>query len=733
MARATGGTITYTNGNVIHTFTSSDTFVPDASLTVVRALIIGGGGGGGSENGDNGAGGGGGAGGFQDFSSIPLSPGSYSVTVGGGGAGAPSSSSPGTNGGNSSFAGNTSIGGGGGGGGGVASSGGSGGGATGGNGATGAAYGSGTGGQGNNGGTGSASSHPTGGGGGGAGTSGNAGNGTSSGGAGGAGAISDITGAGVTYAGGGGGGGSNASAGAGGSGGGGNGGGNASGSSATANTGSGGGGSGRPGDGVGRVGGNGAAGIVIISYLDTELRDNSVKANIKSPTSQPITPTANILVTGTKQANSAKANVIPVRGIKDTSALANVQFTHYEKKYDYRVYDGTTGTYVGSWSSDLISEPNFRTIINGGPGELVVQLRRPIDDFGEGVDISLNNKVELWCADRDIPSGMLLYAGTISGYRPILDGHKEYLEVTLLHDVAQLAQIFLRNPDLSTTLTETLTDPSQIFKDIIDRYRSDGGRIFYSGSSVDNTNTAVTYTFQTMLVSDAITRSIELTPFDWYYRIDPDNTFHLHNSNFAAADHTLYIGKHINYMETWRRSEDIVNRVYFIGGGSPKMYRQYSNTGSIATYGLRTVLYSDYRVTDANTADVVAAHIINAKKDPEIRTTLKILDNNGLDARKGYDIESFKVGQTLRIFGLKSAGRTTSLWDNMTWDQDVWDQTIAAAATDVLQIQSITYDPEMVTIEASSRVPVIAKRIEDLNKKLQDLQVVDTPVSPTLI
>jgi hypothetical protein len=78
---AVGGTITYSGGYTIHTFTSNGTFTSTAAGNV-QVLVIGGGGGGG-----NNAGGGGGAGGYVEDTSYAVTPGNISVTVGDGGAG----------------------------------------------------------------------------------------------------------------------------------------------------------------------------------------------------------------------------------------------------------------------------------------------------------------------------------------------------------------------------------------------------------------------------------------------------------------------------------------------------------------------------------------------------------------------------------------------------------------------------------------------------------------------
>jgi hypothetical protein len=106
---ATGGTITYSGGRTIHTFTSSGTFnVIDASLgATVEALVVAGGGGGGAYSG-----GGGGAGGLLYDAAKSISISAYTITVGSGGVKPTSNSGGNTNGNNSVFDSLTAVGGG---------------------------------------------------------------------------------------------------------------------------------------------------------------------------------------------------------------------------------------------------------------------------------------------------------------------------------------------------------------------------------------------------------------------------------------------------------------------------------------------------------------------------------------------------------------------------------------------------------------------------------------------
>jgi hypothetical protein len=312
---ATGGTITTSGNDKIHTFTGPGTFTvtcaaATAANNIVSYLVVAGGGGGGT--GDEGGGGGGGAGGYRELVSpsapytgsplngypsapnrVTVSATAYPITVGSGGTANAAGSAP-TQGSTSTFSSISSAGGGRGGYGASPYCGAASGGGNGGSGGGGFAYtgpiggnaaGSGntpstTPAQGTNGGTGngscSAAQAQNGGGGGGAtavGANGANYPGPGEAGDGGAGATSEITASPVARAGGGGGGRRwdppSGAPGTGGTGGGGNGGNGrppaSTGTAGTVNTG-GGGGAGGGCSGTDQLGGNGGSGIVVIRY-----------------------------------------------------------------------------------------------------------------------------------------------------------------------------------------------------------------------------------------------------------------------------------------------------------------------------------------------------------------------------------------------------------------------------------------------------------------------------------
>ena len=265
----TGGTITHSGGNTIHTFTSTGTFTPSVARTV-SVYAVAGGGGGGAAGSTGYASGGGGGGGVVNSASDSVTVQAYTVTVGGGGAGGAwdagntDHGDNGQNGGNSIFNDITAVGGGGGGGNYVSKNG-----SNGGSGGGGGMYspgtgGTGTAGQGNAGGASSGTSGGVGAGGGGGGAGGAGGSGTTS--TGGAAGNGVNPGSGIFYGGGGAGAGSSTNGSAGSSGG------TAASAVGATNRGAGGGGSYKA---LGKAGGSG---IVIISY-PTNIAPNAPAIN----------------------------------------------------------------------------------------------------------------------------------------------------------------------------------------------------------------------------------------------------------------------------------------------------------------------------------------------------------------------------------------------------------------------------------------------------------------------
>lgn len=401
-----------------------------------------------------------------------------------------------------------------------------------------------------------------------------------------------------------------------------------------------------------------------------------------------------------------------------------------KKTFYYKVY-AISGVFSQIWSKDVINLPSFRNVVNGGHGDLTIQLARKFDDFGEGVDVALNNRVELWVVDDDAHQGVLMYAGYISGYNPIFDGVKEYVEIKVFPYEAEFGRFVLRDVSGNTSITYTNTDPATIIKDIIDKYRALGGTIKYTATSIAMANQQVTYTFSTQTIRECLDVIISMYPLGYYWRVDPDGVLYILPKN-TLADYNFTLGLQLNKLTTFRRIENLVNRVVFTGGPtSSPLFSYTQNTSSIGQYGLSEVKMIDQRVTDLPTANKISSRLVNNQKDPEIYSQGIIIDSNGPNELRGFDIEQIKPGQTMQISNLKVGTKTDTLWDIGVWDQDVWDATLASTAANVIQILSTTWSLDTMEIEASSRLPLIAQRVEEIARRLEAAQTVNNPSAPT--
>lgn len=417
-----------------------------------------------------------------------------------------------------------------------------------------------------------------------------------------------------------------------------------------------------------------------------------------------------------------------------------------KKRFAYKIYNTTVNwdeaywdldhydyNASQSWEGDVISEPTFRTTINSGAGECIVKLVRDFDSFGEDVDVILDRQVDIFVYDNEATNGQLLYRGFISGYAPILDNDKEYLEVTLVGYNAELSWKILQDSSGNTGLSYLSKDPSNIFRDIIDKYREQGGILTYDASSIQDTGTTVSYTFNLVTIKDALDKVLNLCPLKWYYYVDPNGKIYLKGPS-GVIDHKLYVGKNITSMRPQKRSEDVRNEIYFVGGtpaGQDQLFRKYTRPASITSYGRRSDIIQDQRVTVNATADLISTRSLDYNESPIVRTELEVADNNGENQFKGYDIESIKVGQNITVNNLKSSARDITQWDIAEFDVDKWDYLTNFITADILQINSLTYSSNSIIIEAAARLPDVAKRIEDIERNLDSLALATIPVTPT--
>ena len=398
------------------------------------------------------------------------------------------------------------------------------------------------------------------------------------------------------------------------------------------------------------------------------------------------------------------------------------------KRFLYKIY-APNGDFITTWT-DVINDPQFSIELNGGFSEMVVQLAREESEYDENVSVDYENQLKLYAFDDDEPdNGVLIYSGKISRYVPQIIGAREIVEVTFLSYWWELQQMMLEDSG-DTEVVYTAQDPTAILKDALDKFTAAGGRLDYDGSSTDNTAASVDYTFNTATFQEVLMKCLDLAPYDWYIRVAADDILHFEQRS-STADHTLTLGKEISEYRPEKRTENIINTIYFVGGGSPKLYKKYTSSASVTAYGTKAIKYIDERVTDSATSDLIKERIFDNLSEPEIRITAKIVDNNGdgRDSERGYDIESLFVGQTVQI--RNATAKTNNLWDEILWDVDAWDYDITNAASQVLQIMKVQYHPDYAIIELSNKQPDIVRRIEEINRQLVDSITADNPATPS--
>lgn len=401
------------------------------------------------------------------------------------------------------------------------------------------------------------------------------------------------------------------------------------------------------------------------------------------------------------------------------------------KRYAYKIYS-PTGQYITTWT-DVANDPSFRVVINGGYVELDCKLARQTINFGEQSDVAFANEVQLWCFDDDMPAGIKVFSGYISRYDPRNDGPQEYIMVYILGYHTRMADFIFENSIGATGISYNSTDPGEIAEDIINKVRPTGLPINWTETTLQKTGTVVSYTFQVNTVQECIDQILSLAPAGWYWYVDPDKLLHMHPKSLLPR-HTFTLGKEIFYIEPQKRIENVVNRVYFIGGSPdgvlPPLYGRYERPASIQQYGLKAIKRTDDRVTVQATMDTIADNILDGQQDVEIRTVIRVKDND-YDRTNGYDIESIKIGDTCQIRNYQDAF-ASSKWDIMSWDIDYWDFNVRNLTELIMQIVEIQYQPNYVELTISSKIPNVSKRVEDVNRNLLVTQLQDAPNNPAI-
>lgn len=335
-----------------------------------------------------------------------------------------------------------------------------------------------------------------------------------------------------------------------------------------------------------------------------------------------------------------------------------------EKKYIVKVFgqDGTslkailtTDRILAGTGMYVKKTPDFKTQINKGQGELVLDLKAKFDSFQEGTTVTFMNIVKVYSVVTDntvspiTQTQTLIYTGYISRYEAYIDAAgDEGVRVTCLGLISLLSRSYYKNGS-SFTVTQSSQDPTVVGKAIIDHFNTifGGSLISYDSSSVPATvGTNITYTYTDQKWIDALTTTVKLAGTNWWWAVREDGKFYM-QAKPGSATHRFVIGTHVVSISGLKDAEKVINDVQVRRTGGTAT--NYSDATSQSTYGTggtpsgkNSEVISDSNIADATTADQRGNKEIADKKDSKLTGTVTISPK--------YNIDSIHVGDTCSIF-----------------------------------------------------------------------------------
>lgn len=256
---------------------------------------------------------------------------------------------------------------------------------------------------------------------------------------------------------------------------------------------------------------------------------------------------------------------------------------------------------------------------------------------------------------------------------------------------------------VSTQAVFTSVDPTTgMLVPIMDDYNQQGGRIV--AADVDATGLSLSYTFNVQTILEAIKAIKDMSPEDFYWRIDL-GTDELEFKEIATTpDFTFVKNIHISELELTLSIENVKNKIPFTGGdtgGGQNLYQLYTDTDSINRYGPRLFRKTDNRVTNSTTADAIGNSTL-AELSGEQQSTPVVIPANVMD------ISLLTPG---KVVGFANFG---NFIDSVA-----------------LLIVRRDYTPDAVTLTLGMLPLNLPTAIEQLQRGLVAQQTVDNPSAPS--
>lgn len=422
------------------------------------------------------------------------------------------------------------------------------------------------------------------------------------------------------------------------------------------------------------------------------------------------------------------------------------------KSITYRFYY-SDGSYAATLTEDdFIGYPNFGLPIGDGPTELRMEGAHTLVEWyypstgmftytGEdippgftgrtieadhGIDklynaITLANIVKIFVHEDD-GTETQIYSGILSGFDVTMEGGKERIILTIIPSAAQLAARILRE-GADTSVPYNSLDPADIVKDILDKAET---AVTYDETSIHDVGVPRTYQFNAEFSSSAIKKIVSLCPQRWIHFIGGDDKLYLRNIDLHGTLHTIPL-TNVNNVTFTKSLSALRNRVLFLGGGSPQLYKQYERTGSQNAWGLWEDKIADERVTLEDTAKHMADRFLNERQT--CITTIQVEIPDVSFNPKGYRIESIKPGDRIKLTSDQFDFAQIS-WGNFYWGTDPWKYSVYALTGLPAVVTNIQYRFDSCVCECAFEFQSSSERIEDINRDLTDFRFANAPSTP---